>query len=203
MRWIHERARSPKASRRSLLALGLLGAVLAAGTAGAAATTAPPSLEPGSWQSHQLEFQFVGFTTTYSCDGLEAKLRLLLQRVGARPGFSVDGFGCSRGSSMPDHFARARLNFATLQPLSATAAAGSAGAAAETPVAGLWTHVQLAPHRPQGLDTGDCELMEQFRDRVLPLFTTHAVQNQISCVPHQVPTSFSLSFEVFAPPGKG
>jgi hypothetical protein len=48
-------------------------------------------LEPGTWQTHQLEFQFVGFTTTYSCDGLEAKLRLLLLRLGARPGLSVEG----------------------------------------------------------------------------------------------------------------
>ncbi len=201
MSWIQERGASPQAARRGLGALGLLGALLVGGTAGAAATTAPPSSQPGSWQTHQLDFQFVGFTTTYSCDGLEAKLRLLLGRIGARPGFSVEGYGCSRGASMPDSFARARLSFATLQPT--VAGAGSAPARPEAPVAGLWKTVQLAPHRPQSLDTGDCELMEQFRDQLLPLFTTRAIQNQLSCVPHQVPASFSLSFEVFAPLGRG
>jgi len=186
------RDRRARATALRFGALGLLGALLVTGTARAAATTGPPSPEPGTWQAHQLEFQFVGFTTTYSCDGLESKLRLLLGRLGARPGFSVEGFGCSRGPGLPDQFARARLNFASLQPT----------AAADAPSSGAWKTVEFAPHRPYPLDMGDCELIEQVRDKLLPLFTTREVRNQVSCIPHQMPANFSLSFEVFAPPGK-
>jgi hypothetical protein len=178
-----------------LAAAALLGALLAVGTGAAAATSAPPSTEPAAWQTHELEFQFYGFTTTYSCDGLEARLRLLLTRLGARPGFTVWTYGCARGGGIPDKFARARLNFASLQP-APTAAGGDAA------LAGAWKSVEFAPHRPSELDPGDCELLEQFRDRLLALFTTRAIQNQLTCVPHQVPGSFSLRLEVFALPGK-
>ena len=33
--------------------------------------------ESGTWQAHETELAYMGFTTTYSCDGLEAKLQLL------------------------------------------------------------------------------------------------------------------------------
>jgi hypothetical protein len=59
--------------------------------------------------------------------------------------------------------------------------------------------VALAPHRPFGLDSGDCELMEQFRDKVLPLFTIRAPQIRIQCIPHQdTGGDFSLQLQVFA-----
>ena len=195
MRRTQERERSRRAKRLRVAAAALLGALLAVGTAGAAATTSPPSTEPAAWQNHELEFQFYGFTTTYSCDGLESRLRLLLTRLGARPGFTVWAYGCARGGGIPDKFARARLKFATLQP-------APTASASDAPLAGAWKSVEFAPHRPAELDAGDCELLEQFRDRLLPLFTTRAIQNQLTCVPHQVPGSFSLRLEVFAPPGK-
>jgi len=179
-----------------------IGTLLIATAASAAAMAEPQSTAPGSWQPHELEFQFVGFTTTYSCDGLEAKLRLLLGQLGARPGFSVQTYGCARGPGMPDKFARARLQFSTLQPAAGAEAGTSTAAAAQTPVTGAWKNVTLAPQRPYALASGDCELIEQFRDRVLPLFATRAVQNQISCVPHEVPAGYSLGMEVFALPGK-
>jgi hypothetical protein len=187
----------PSSRKSSLGVVGLIGALLLAATAGAAAPLQASAPEPGVWQSHQLEFQFFGFTTTYSCDGLESKLRALLGQLGARADFHVESYGCARGPSMPDKFARVRLNFATLQPASMTDAT-----AAATPTSGAWKSVALAPRRPGTLDSGDCELIEQFRDKVLPLFTTRAIQNQVSCVPHQVSAGFSLSFEVFAPAGK-
>jgi ABC-type glycerol-3-phosphate transport system substrate-binding protein len=193
METVNDLRRCLRTTRLRVRAVGLLAALLAAATAGAAATTAAPSTAPGTWQTHELEFQFIGFTTTYSCDGLEEKLRLLLGRLGARPDYSVEGFGCSRGPGMPDAFARARLKFASLAPAADGAAA---------PVDGVWKPVSLAPQRPYPLEAGDCELVEQFRDKLLPLFTTRAVQNQVTCVPHQTPASFSLSFEVFAPPAK-
>jgi hypothetical protein len=155
--------------------------------------------EPGTWQNHETELDYMGFTTTYSCDGLQTKLELLLRQLGARQDAKVNAFGCDRGFGAPSRFARATLKFATLQPDTATAAA-TAVAGASPAVLGSWRQVELAPHRPFGLEDGDCELMEQFRDKVLPLFATRALQNRTQCVPHQdTGGPFSLQLQVFAP----
>jgi len=37
----------------------------------------------GTWQKHEYTMHFMGFTTTYSCDGLEEKMRELLLWAGA------------------------------------------------------------------------------------------------------------------------
>jgi len=158
-------------------------------TGEAAAAAAAP--EPGAWQSHTYEFHSMGFTSTYSCDGLGDKLKLLLRLSGAGPDAKVMP-SCARGYGVPDKLAQARVEFSTLQP----AGAGSPGA-----VNGVWRHVELSPRHPFDLETGDCELVEQFRDRLLAMFATRNLQQQITCVPHQdAGSAFSLSFDVFAAP---
>jgi hypothetical protein len=150
----------------------------------------------GSWQPHKYEFHFMGFTSTYSCDGLADKLQLLLRALGARADATVIPL-CARGSGVPDKLAQASLKFFTLQP---------ADANAPDDAAGVWRHVELAPRHPFDLQAGDCELVEQFRDTLLPMFATRNVNNQVTCVPHQESGSnFSLSFDVFvpSPPAKG
>ena len=165
--------------------------------AAADGTTASPTGEPGTWRSQKTELVYMGFTSTYSCDGLEAKLKLLLRQLGARPDFKVYSTGCDRDYGKPSRFARATLEFATLQPADAPADAPAGSAA----VTGIWRPVELAPHHPFDLQDGDCELMEQFRDTVLPLFATRGLRVQITCVPHQdTGGPFDLQLQVFAPP---
>ncbi len=36
------------------------------------------------WQKHEYTFAYLGFTSTYSCDGLADKLKILLIASGAR-----------------------------------------------------------------------------------------------------------------------
>lgn len=142
----------------------------------------------GTWQKHQYTLHYMGFTTTYSCDGLEEKMRELLLWAGARSDAKSSAFGCDRGFGMPSKFASAEITFYTL----ATAPAGSADGVAAT-----WRKVQWAPHRPQQLADGDCELVEQFRDQVLPMFTTRDVNNHTHCVPNELnPGDLDLGFEV-------
>jgi hypothetical protein len=183
-------------SIRSVMAVATLAGWLLAGTA-----VAEPAgvAEPGVWQEHQIELAYWGFTSHYSCDGLQSKLELLLRQLGARADAKVSAFGCDRGFGTPSRFPRATMKFATLQPADAAAGA-AAGAAAATPTAGVWRPVQLAPHRPFNLDDGDCELMEQFRDKVLPLFATRDQQLRLTCVPHQDIGPFSVRLQVFALP---
>jgi hypothetical protein len=182
-------------SIRSVMAVATLGGLLLAGTA-----LAEPEAAPGVWQDHQIELAYLGFTSHYSCDGLQSKLELLLRQLGARADATVTASGCDRGFGTPSRFPRATMKFATLQPVDA--GNGAAEATSATPVTGVWRAVQLAPHRPFNLEDGDCELMEQFRDKVLPLFATRDQQLKLTCVPHQDIGPFSLQLQVFALPAQ-
>jgi len=168
----------------------------------AGAAMAEPEAAPGIWQDHQIELTYMGFTSHYSCDGLQSKLEVLLRQLGAREDAKVTAYGCDRGFGTPSRFPRATMKFATLQPADAgsDAAAAAPAATPAAPVAGVWRAVQLSPHRPYTLDDGDCELMEQFRDKVLPLFATRDQQLKLTCVPHQDMGPFSLQMQVFALP---
>ena len=167
----------------------------AADSSSADAVGVPPAGEPGSWQAHSYDFHFMGFTSTYSCDGLEDKLKLLLRLAGAREDAKVQAL-CARGYGVPDKLVQAKVTFSSLQPAGATSS--GAATAGNPSVAGLWRHVELAPHHPFDLQLGDCELVEQFRDNLLPMFVTRNVNNQVSCVPHQESGSnFELSFDVY------
>ena len=179
-----------------LAALTLPGLSLAAP---AGAEPATPGGEPGVWQDHKIELQYMGFTTTYSCDGLQSKLELLLRQLGARADAKVSTYGCDRGFGQPSRFVSATLQFATLQPVDA-AAAPAAPQPAAAPLNGDWRNVELAPNRPFDLQDGDCELIEQFSYKVLPLFSTRGLQNRTTCVPHQdTGGPFDLQLQVFAP----
>jgi len=145
----------------------------------------------GIWQKHEYTLHYMGFTTTYSCDGLEEKMRELLLWAGARSDAKSSASGCDRGFGVPSKFASATLVFYTL----ASAPAGTGDGVAAT-----WHQVQWAPHHPLQLADGDCELVEQFRDQVLPMFTTRALKNRTRCVPNQMnPGDLDLGFEVLVP----
>jgi hypothetical protein len=157
---------------------------------GAGALSAAP--DQGAWEKHDINFQFQGFTTTYSCDGLAEKLRLLLVEAGARADAKATAGACATGFGRPDKFAGARLMFYTLTPSGNSDKAGAS-------IEGAWRAVTFADRSPRDLRLGDCELVEQFRDKVLPMFTTRNVESGMTCVPNQLSGAvINLKFEVFA-----
>lgn len=168
----------------------------------AAVADAPSAGEPGVWQKHHYSFAFLGFTSTYSCDGLADKLKLLLIAAGARHDVKSEPGACASGFGRPDKFARADLTFFTLAPGAPGAAPGAtATASGGKPVDGIWRPVAFADRSPRELSTGDCELVEQFRNNVLPMFTTRNVDNHTTCVPYENSGSvINLKFESFAAP---
>jgi hypothetical protein len=159
----------------------------------AAAGEQPAPAEAGVWQKHEFKFQYMGFTSTYSCDGLADQLQRLLIAAGARPDSKAKPGACAASFGRPDKFANADLVFYTLAP------AGTDGVTGE-PGAGRWTTVSIAAHSPHQLQTGDCELVEQFRDQVLKtMFTLRNLSDNTRCVPHQESGSLvSLQFATFA-----
>jgi hypothetical protein len=208
--------------RQTGLAFTLAGlAFLAIGSSACANGHAEPvqgaatALEPAVWQEHQLQFDYQGFTTRYSCDGLRDKVRSVLLKLGARPDLSVESFGCGGRLGQPDRFPMLRIRMATLQPAPAVSntggnaggnAAGNANSAgvvvstSSSPAVttGSWRSVSLSG--PGKLDAGDCELIEQLVAEVLPLFAVRNLEPIRSCTPHQMPVTVSLHLEAFAPP---
>src|ERR1700722_12859209 len=106
----------------------------------------PSARERGVWQKHEYSFVFLGFTSTYSCDGLADKLQVLLTAAGARHDSKSQAGACANGFGRPDKFARADLTFYTLAP-------GGTGASADKPVDALWRPVTFADHSPRDLGT--------------------------------------------------
>jgi hypothetical protein len=166
-----------------------------------AAAAANADATPGIWQKHQYSFFSMSITSTYSCDGLADKLKVLLLAAGARADAKASGI-CSGDFGRPDKLAQAELTFYTLAPDTdgnAGAAKAADGKAGEHQQAdGQWRPVTLAVRSPRELGLGDCELVDQFRAQVLPMFATRDVNNQTTCVPHQESGSnISVKFESF------
>jgi hypothetical protein len=170
----------------TLLVIALLAPVASAGE------QAPPVA--GVWIRHELVYEQLGFTSIYSCAGLAVKVRALLQASGARNDLAVTPKDCG---VEPTKFARVQVVFSSLNPV------GRLGAKAGTPgrQPGAWRKVWLAPRSPRELTDGDCELVERFREQILPLLTTRNVADHVRCIPHQLAGSaVELRFEVFTAP---
>jgi len=168
----------------------LVSLVLAPAGAGAAASGLH-----AAWKRHEIEFTYMGFTTRYSCEGLQGKIRLLLAASGARPDFEVTTLSCAAGAGKVTEFPRVRIVFHAPE----IPADGSQAPADATPA--HWQTVSLRRNHPRDLEMGDCELIEQFRDRVLVAFTTRNVTSEINCIPHQLAGSaFSLDYDVLVGP---
>ena len=176
--------------RRVGTVLTALMALLAVGTSGADV----PAGAKGGWQKHEYSFVSMGFTSTYSCDGLADKLKRLLLAAGARADAKAQAGPCASDFGHPETLARADLIFYTLTPDAADKPAE--GARAD----GAWRPVLFAQRSPRELSLGDCELVEQFRAQLLPMFATRAIEDKTTCIPHQDAGSvIYLKFESFAP----
>ena len=167
----------------------LLGSVCLA-LAAARGDAAEPEVG-AAWKRHEIELTYMGFTTRYSCEGLRDKVRLLMSASGARPDFDVSTRSCAPRPGQVAEFPRVQIVFhaAEIPP-------PGSGVAGE-PTQARWRRVLLRGQRSPDLEVGDCELVEQFADRVLGAFTTRNVASDIHCIPHQLAgSSFRLEYDV-------
>src|SRR5882724_7707497 len=174
------------------LAACLLSSSVWAVEAGSASAAAEG--QPAVWTEKEVTFVYQGFTTKYSCDGLRDKVRSVLLDLGAqKKDLKVQQLGCSSASGRPDPFPGVRVKMRVLQP-----AAGTADDK-QVPVAAHWKPVNLKLD-PFTTDSGECELVEQIRHKIVPLFATRNVDLKTTCIPHQATASRpSLKLEVLAP----
>jgi hypothetical protein len=182
----------------SVVAAGTV-AVLLTVTAWAAPheTGAPAArAESAVWTPRELSFVYQGFTTEYSCDGLRDKVRSVLLELGAREDLTVTESPCA-SLGQPDPFPGVRIKMNVLQP------ADGESAAAGQSVPAHWKRVDLTPQRDAVRAAGDCELIEQISQRILPLFATRNVEYSSNCVPHQSQSGATrLRAEVLIPDQK-
>ena len=150
------------------------------------------------WAPKEFQFIYQGFTTKYSCDGLREKMREILLQLGARKSdLKISDWGCAASSGVPDPFPGVAVKMSVLVP------AGSATADLGEAVPSHWKPVTLKLDRSSLSEAGECELVEQVRQKVLPLLTTRNVDLKSECIPHQLsPGGTRLSAEVLAPDQK-
>jgi hypothetical protein len=157
----------------------------------ASAQAAAPEAQPAMWTPKELRLIYQGFTTHYSCDGLRDKVRQALLQLGARADLSVQETACASSAGRPDPFPGVNIKVQVLKPWDGAAAADA------QPVPAHWKSIDLKLNRDPLHEAGDCELLEQIKQTVLPLFTTRNVQYSSNCVPHQLsPGGTRLSAEV-------
>jgi hypothetical protein len=160
--------------------------------------------QAAQWVQRKIDFTYLGFTTHYSCEGLVDKVRTVLLVLGARKSdMNVHEAACTARVGEPVPFPTVTGTFYVLEPVGpAGVAPGQAEGASAAPgiVAARWEPVNVRFDYP-GLDmSGQCELLEQVKQRILPLFPARNVQFQSLCVPHQLFSGgTSLKVEVLMP----
>jgi hypothetical protein len=178
-----------------LLALpGWAGAQAPPAAGGAAAVTAPQAPQAAVWAPREARFVFMGFTAHYSCDGLGDKVRKALLELGARPDLTVRDVPCSTPFGRPDPFPGVTIKMHVLVPLDAKSAPPGAA-----PVPARWKTVELRLDRDPVFAAGDCELVEQIKQHLLPLFTTRNVDYTSNCIPNQLMLGTRLRTDVLVP----
>lgn len=150
------------------------------------------------WVPRHIEFIYQGFTSHYSCDGLQDQIRDMLQKLGAQ-NLKVRQMGCIRPEG-PTVFPGVSVTMDVLVPASSAEAAKTKDAGA--PVQAEWKDVVLMPTNAGYNDQGNCELIEQFKQTFLPLFTTRKINYGSTCVPYQLTLGTHLSAQVLVPPPK-
>jgi hypothetical protein len=149
------------------------------------------------WTPKPLRFTFMGFTAKYACDGLADRLRDILLLLGARSDLQLTPVGCSGGYGRPTPFPGVEGTVNVLEPV------GEKGPAPDQQaVAARWQHVVVAPRGDPLKAAGDCELSEQVKTSILPLFATRGIAYNSTCIPHQLQvggTQLSADFLVLAP----
>ena len=147
------------------------------------------------WKPQRINFVYRGYSTLYSCSGLQSKLEKILTTVGARGGIELRAYSCD------DELSTARFQIVLASPVEATQqnvealttydahdelvarVRGEQLASAEDlpRFPAVWKTISFARSREMRLEPGDCELVEQLRRHILPRMSVHIVSDRVQC----------------------
>ena len=128
------------------------------------------------WEVHQIRFRYVGFSTHYTCDGVERTVKRLLKLMGARNDVRVESSCFSQNSVQRFH--KLLLAFAMPVPADKTDISREI-------IPAEWQEVRIVGNLSRYLDAGDCELLEQFQRQVLPHLQVRDLNSKLNCVPYR------------------
>lgn len=204
--------------RRSWLAVLAAMLPVSPGVAATEPAGQPAPAVNAVWVEQELNFHYAGFTSYYSCDGLEDKIEWLLRELGAREGFKVQARGCVRLSGpelMPGARIVVAMPFEATPELMAELAKdgsrrelaarvkGDASAVTEATAqfpARLRSIEFKSSRTSRGLQDGDCELMDQAVRQLFPKLGVRVVDGGTNCVPKQVSLgAVRMTVEVLEP----
>jgi hypothetical protein len=137
--------------------------------------------QPAVWTPKELRFVYLGFTTKYSCEGLRSRVREILLQLGARKDLKVYESGCLGRIGTPTPFPAVNIKMNVLTP-----APEGAGGGSGPPVPAHWKTIDVLANLSSLDLAGQCELLEQVRRQILPLFTVRNLDYASTCVPHQL-----------------
>lgn len=162
---------------------------------------APSGSVAAVWVPKQARFVYQGFTTHYSCDGLRDTVKQALLQLGARKSdLQVREYGCTASAGAIAPFPGVTVKMHVLQPVRTA----PADADKSHPLQAHWQKVDLKLDRTPLAQAGQCELIEQISQHLLPLFATRNLDVKTSCVPHQVTLgSAHLRAELLMPTAGG
>jgi hypothetical protein len=180
-----------ESSEVSVMRIFTAAVVLGAWAGLAAADTVPADVVSSQWQHHKVKFNYVGFTTLYTCDGLETHVRQILLHLGARKDVHVTAAGCPGPYDSPSHTAWVGADFYALAP----ADAGQPDA-----VQARWTALSVTPQRPSFMGEGDCELVQEMKPLITENFTLRNVDYRTDCFPREITLNgFSVTGQALRP----
>jgi hypothetical protein len=150
--------------------------ILAGGCSSAPRPSTPQAITLASWQHHHATFYYYGLTSLYTCDGLQGKVKQILLYLGARPDLKVETTACARLTA-PVHSAYVTADFDTLTVVSS---------ATSPTVKGRWKPFIVAPHRPNFMGIGECELIDQMKASIIAGFSLRDLHYDTRCFPRSV-----------------
>jgi hypothetical protein len=163
-------------------------AVLAALLCGPVWAETPDSASgavPAEWTPKEMRFIYMGFTAKFSCDGLADRMRQVLLLLGARKDLRVSPTACASGFGRPDPFPGVTIKMNVLEPADSKGAQGNASAQT-VPAHWKMVDVDSALARDPLWRAGQCELLEQIKQTILPMFSARNVHYQSNCIPNQL-----------------
>ena len=148
------------------------------------------------WKAQQLDFEYRGYNTTYSCRSLEDKLEIILRTVGAHENVRLQSYICDERLSiarfqitMQSPVIASEENIREITTHDSKDELGARvkgeqlpGAADVERFPAVWKQVSFARDRTMRLERGDCELVQQLRKQILPRMSVQIVKdNTKSC----------------------
>ena len=172
---------------RVALALGGLGTLAGAATAGVGAHGTATAAQPALWRTYDMIINLHSLPRTYTCDQLWYELHGILLQLGAWTySINILPYHCSPTPSgdmkSPDVQVRFQLPF-FLQ-----------GEAAKwAPAKAIERTIRLSPGEPKTLQSSDCQLMQQISQTMLASLPVRIDEEHFDC---SAPARRAASFNV-------